>query len=96
MKYEMSYSDGRVWGTLTTERAESSRNIPVLIVNGIAYGPADIVTGLRNDDIFGETTAADLVRIWGNGSRTREERTAADRFLSQWPDGPQLTGVIYA
>lgn len=82
------------YGILTTEHAQSSHNIPVLLVDGIAYGPADLVPGLPNEDIFGPTTAADLVRTWGNGTRTEDERAAADRYLSQWPAGPQLTGVI--
>ena len=95
MRYEMSYSDGTVWGVLTTERAESSRNIPVLVIDGAAYGPADVVAGLPNEDVFGDTTGASLVANWGSGSRTNEERAAADRYCSQWPDGPQVSGVIY-
>ncbi|MCS6290396.1 MAG: hypothetical protein H8K10_15680 [Nitrospira sp.] len=95
MRHEMSYSDGRVWGVLTTERAESSRNIPVLVVADVAYGPADSVAGLPNADVFGATTAASLVANWGSGSRTNDERTAADRFCRQWIDGPQVSGAIY-
>ena len=94
MEQRMTYSDGREWGSLTTERGESSHNIPVLVVLGVAYGPADLVAGLPNRDIFGETTAADLVATWATGSRTPEERQAADLFCRQWPDGPQVHGVI--
>lgn len=96
MTYGLSYSDGTVWGTLTTERAESSHTIPVLVVGDQAYGPADVVQGLPHEDIFGESTAASLVANWATPSRTPEERRAADRFCRQWPDGPQVTGIVYA
>lgn len=29
-------------GVLSTDRAESSRGLPVVVVDGVAYGPADL------------------------------------------------------
>ena len=95
MTYGLTYSDGREWGKLTTEHAASNHNIPVLVVGGIAHGPADIVAGLPNEDIFGEATAASLVATWGTNQQDRTARTFADKFCSQWLDGPQVRGTVY-
>jgi hypothetical protein len=36
-------------------------------------------------------TAASIVAGWaGSGERTKKEIEAAKKFLSQWPEGPQI------
>ena len=83
MTYRLTYSDGREWGSLTTARAESRYGIPVLIIEGRAYGPADIVSPPwsplgPNTEIFCRPTfAGGLVASWGSGSRSPEEKRAA-------------------
>jgi len=88
----MTYTHNNRW-TLTTDHAASSHQIPVLLVNGIAYGPADLVDGLPNKDIFGATTAASLVAGLSDNA-PNEAKLLADKFLKSWPDGPQLCGVV--
>ena len=50
---------------LTTNHASSSYGIPVLLVDGVAFGPADSIKHLEIDDPFGflspEYSAADYV-----------------------------------
>lgn len=77
---------------LTTESASSSQGNPVLVFDAYDirgdFGPAD---ALPTDQPI---TGADLVARWGNElERTEAERSAARRFLSQWPDGPQIGGA---
>jgi hypothetical protein len=92
MRQSLTYTDGQEWGYLTTTTEHAA--YPVLVLGGNVYGPADIVTGLPNADIFGDTDAASLVATWATDSRTDEERSAANQFCSQWPEGPQVRGVI--
>ena len=100
MPYRLTYSDGREWGSLTTARAESRYGIPVLVIEGRAYGPADIVSPPwsplgPNTEIFCRPTfAGGLVASWGSGSRSPEEKRAADRYCRQWPAGPRVSGVV--
>ena len=41
-------------------------------------------------------TAAGVVYCWAvlHPGRTTEELAAASRFLRQWPEGPQITGLL--
>jgi len=71
---------------LTTDSPQSHSGAPVLRieaedVNG-DFGPADMV---------GKVTAADIIVGWAEQeTRTKKEIEAAQMFLTQWPDGPQL------
>lgn len=74
---------------LTTDTPASSYGIPVLVIDAddikAELGPADIVPSSP------PITAADIVITWDSQpDRNEEERAAADRYLRQWPDGPQL------
>ncbi|HNY78454.1 MAG: hypothetical protein RBS72_18070 [Sedimentisphaerales bacterium] len=53
------------------------------------FGPADCIDFSAIGK--GMTPAAAIVAAWGNEpGRSDEERDAARRFLSQWPEGPQV------
>ena len=47
-------------GELTTERAESSHGLPVVVVAGVAYGPADL--GAHEVQCFADADRADARR----------------------------------
>ena len=78
--------------SLTTDSCLSRYGIPILRVeaediNG-EYGPGDV---LNVDDTRGILTAAQIVAGWAlNPERTKEEIKAAQAFLRQWPEGPQV------
>jgi hypothetical protein len=88
------WDQGHVAATLTTQSFASHSGIPVLRVKDPTYkdsidlGPADFVPGREDDPP--ETAAELLVHI--NAHRPLEGKIleGARRFLSQWPDGPQL------
>jgi hypothetical protein len=89
MDYLILSDDNGGTARLTTDSPASSYGIPVLVLDADdirgEFGPADT---LPTDQPL---TGADLVATWGSEpERTEEERTAAGRFLRQWPDGPQL------
>lgn len=66
---------------LTTKHPMSSYGRPVALINGDPYGPRDLLSnGL---------TAAAVVAHWASG-KGFEQRMLAYKFLSQWPDGPQI------
>lgn len=74
---------------LTTDTPASSYGIPVLVIDAddiqAELGPADIVPSSP------PIMAADIILAWGSRpNRSEEERAAAERYLRQWPDGPQL------
>lgn len=91
MEDTMTYTHNNRW-TLTTDHAASSYGIPVLLIEGVAYGPADRVPGLPNADIFGGTTAASLVAGLSDNA-PNNAKILADKYLRSWPTGPQLCGV---
>lgn len=42
-------------------------------------------------DVIGDITAAQIVAGWAvSGQRTPDELEAVGRYLSQWPEGPQI------
>ena len=64
--------------------------VPVLVNrqdDSAAYGPADVVKFPRTAG--GVQPAAHFVHRYG-GRLTGDGREAASRFLSQWPEGPQI------
>ena len=72
---EIHISDTTV---LTTKHAQSSYNIPVLVINDNAYGPSD-------------HNAGEIVYSWAKQpERTQSEIMAAKRFLMQNPNNQQL------
>jgi len=83
MRIETMYSG--LAGQLTTEHAASSHNKPVLVVEGAAYGPADVLPRWPKMPM----TAAEYVYKWAM-TAGRDERDAAHAFCKQWPDGPQV------
>jgi hypothetical protein len=88
------WEEGRILVTLTTESSGSHSGIPVLRVKHPAYedsvdlGPADFVP--CGEDEPPGTAAELLVHIHAKRPLTGEALDGARRFLSQWPDGPQL------
>jgi hypothetical protein len=75
---------------LTSEDFHGFRKrAPTLIIADCAYRPNDVV------DIHGKwVVAARLVLEWATkGDRTEAEVDAAQRYLSLWPNGPQLKQV---
>ncbi len=78
---------------LTTESPASRDGIPVLRVgdaDGFGdYGPADVIDTSKLGGV--SLPAAVLVQVWTlEEDRTAEERKTANRYLSQWPEGPQV------
>ena len=73
-------------GRLTTDHAASSHGLPVLVVSGEAYGPADrLPAGWR------ALRGGEAVGLWAAlPGRTPEERRAARSYCAQWPEGPQV------
>jgi len=68
---------------LTTDHPQSSYGVPVALIDGEAYGPADRVQG--------GMTAAAIVADWASRKeRTQDDRRDAARYLRQWHDGPQI------
>lgn len=58
------------------------------------FGPRDLIdlSGMGG----GQVTAAFLVLVWALApERTNDELAAADMFLRQWPEGPQLGGMSH-
>ena len=57
------HSAGRLaWGYLTTDHPESTDNLPVLLINGQAHGPADLPAS--STVIALDATAALTLRAW--------------------------------
>lgn len=83
MQIETLYSG--LPGQLTTEHAASSYGQPVLVITGIAYGPADTLPHWPQLPM----TAGEYVYKWAL-TEGREERDAAHAFCRQWADGPQV------
>ncbi|MEW5765394.1 MAG: hypothetical protein ACOYXN_03245 [Acidobacteriota bacterium] len=76
---------------LTNESANSSRGLPVLHLTGEGlnadFGPAD--------ELSPGVSAAGVVAGWAQDpQRTPEELRAAAAYLSQWPEGPQVSSEI--
>ena len=88
------WKHGRVSVSLTTESSVSHYGIPVLRVKHPAgnadCGPADSVP--RSADEAPGTAAQLLCTIHRNKPLTGDTLSAAQSFLSQWPEGPQLEG----
>lgn len=90
---------GEAW--LTTDSPASHYGCPVLRIEADDvdgdFGPADMIdTSGDANRIHPEriVTAADVVAGWARSTeRTPEEIEAARKFLSQWPDGPQIEPV---
>ena len=98
MKDIIISSDGK-GGTaiLTVYSPRSHYGVPVLRISGAwgvedgDYGPADLLGTFKDRQLF----SADMVYMWGkNQMITDEAREAARKFLSQWPEGPQLGAVM--
>lgn len=62
--------------TLTTDHPASSYGLPVLVVDGEAYGPSDILPS-------GESAAAWVARWRSARERTPEELEATAAFMRQ-------------
>jgi hypothetical protein len=72
--------------SLTTEHAASSHGIPVLVIEGAAYGAGDILpNGYRG------MRGGECVMLWAMlPGRSSAERSAARSYCTQWPEGPQV------
>ena len=73
---------------LTTKHPASYHGIPVLYHRrtGSIFRPADVVRPYQGAQLV---TAAKFVVRYGK-RLSGDERKAAENFLRQWPDGPQL------
>lgn len=72
--------------TLTTEHSASSHGIPVLVINGIAYGPQDSIRGDEDEATAwmmpNIQTGADLVREFALGHQINSDlRAEALKYL---------------
>ncbi len=75
---------------LTTNHPASSYGVPVAVIDGEAYGAADIVCGAG-------ISAAAIVADWAaQPERSTDERMSAHRFCRQWPEGPQVRNPLAA
>lgn len=72
-------------GQLTTEHACSSYGKPVLVMEGVAYGPADILPYWPQLPM----SAAEYIYKWAL-TEGQDGRDAAHAFCRQWPEGPQV------
>ena len=71
---------------LTTQSAASKHGRPVLRVEA-----GDALGDFGPTELIGGVTAAQIVADWATCfDRTEKERAAAQRFLEQWPAGPQV------
>ncbi len=80
--------------TLTDERTDGASGIPVLILSD---GTADPPTYRPSDPLkFGGHTmpAAHWAKLLGAAKRKPVEREFIARYLSSWPQGPQLTDNV--
>jgi hypothetical protein len=63
---------------------KSSYNQPVIVIDGITYGPADTI---RRDGRI----AAHVILVWAcEPDRSEQDYQRARKFLRYWPEGPQL------
>jgi hypothetical protein len=74
-----------------------TETFPLLMLHILGPGidvylnPRDIVTDPYSDDPDARIYAAQIVTRWAlNPKRTEDEKAAADSYLKQWPEGPQL------
>ncbi|MBI4560552.1 MAG: hypothetical protein HY724_00800 [Candidatus Rokubacteria bacterium] len=88
-----------VTATLTTESSASHYGIPALRIEGPGvedwpdFGPADVLgSGLTAAAIVRACAVGKLPDGIGGRIHKMDEtaREAAQRFLAQWPDGPQI------
>lgn len=76
---------------LSDERAGSQYGIVLVdrTNDSTAYGPPDLIDFWRSGEKV--QAAAHFVARFGNGKRLHgDERAMAEKFLKQWPEGPQL------
>ena len=66
--------------TLTTEHPQSSNNIPVLLMDGVAYGPEDIAPG--TDHVLMGSAMSLCDDIYGIGSSIPDDD--AIHMLCRW------------
>jgi hypothetical protein len=82
---EVTDEKGITIGILTTEHPASSYGRPVLVVGGVTYGPRDVLSG-------NGAVAAYAVSSWATNPFLPDDAyTMAAAFLSQWPEGPQIS-----
>jgi hypothetical protein len=75
---------------LTTDHSQSHYGIPVLLIDGEPYGPADSIEHTAFANAGGvAVTAGYWVAAQANGSDDPEFIAQATLFCSQWPEGPQ-------
>ena len=81
-------------GFLTNEHSASSYGIPVLVIEGQAYGPADALPYPRPASLRAHklewTGAAPVWLVCRLAAKGNKYREAGKSFLSQWPEGPQI------
>lgn len=86
---------------LTTASSQSHYGIPVLRIDGakdipdrgIDYGPADVIAEINGRIL----TGAHIVAGWAmDKKRIPREIEIARLYLSQWPDGPQVSHMSAA
>ncbi len=71
---------------LTDESSASSYGEPVLEIDGVAFGPNELI-----EDEGKWIYAGLLVAEWGvSQGRTARELEMARRFLHLWPQGPEV------
>ena len=74
----------------TTEHPCSHYGIPVLLIDGQAYGPADSIEHTPYAEAGGTAgTAAYYACAMLNSEPSDELRKAVTSFCTQWPEGPQ-------
>lgn len=80
---------------LTTEHPRSNYGLPVLTIDGEAYGPSDSVPNPMQLAGGTAATAGYWVawRLNGDVDTTPEMVEAARKFLSQWPDEQTRPGI---
>ena len=80
---------------LTTEHPQSHYGIPVLLIDGVAYGPMDLAPAAMQ--LAGGTAATAgywlAWRLNGDDDTTPEMHEAAESYLSQWPDEATRPGL---
>ena len=75
----------------TTNHPDSHFGIPALVINGRAFGPADMI---ETEDVIASEelcqSAAEFVLNMVRQGDANFDPEGADLFCRQWPDGPQV------
>lgn len=79
-----TYTNPRMRGHLTTDHAASSYGIPVLVIDGQTYGPADYLPAVDEStlgsDFFGTAPLREVLAGWHVLTAVDSERVQHDEF----------------